>query len=163
MLRILRQTVFDRPTEIYIQNNTNQDFQLYNIELQSGMLTKQPPNIIKAGGDGVFNGDQTGLVGSSGFVTYKANIGELTVYITFYWSHPEGATSSIYYGYSSPFGTFYVTPKNNYDETETPSTQTEKIKNYIDNKYSSEDILVLNPTGHIQSVTYTVQYGLGHI
>ena len=92
MLRILRQTVFDRPTEIYIQNNTNQDFQLYNIELQSGMLTKQPPNIIKAGGDGVFNGDQTGLVGSSGFVTYKANIGELTVYITFYWSHPEGAT-----------------------------------------------------------------------
>ncbi|EDS77510.1 hypothetical protein [Clostridium massiliodielmoense] len=162
-MEFLRQTAFDRPTDIYIQNNTNEDFQLHNVDLQSGVITKQPPNIIKAGGNGLFNGDQTGLVGSSGFVTYKVKLRELMTYITFYWSHPEGATSSIYYGYSSPFGVFYVIPQNNYDATQKPSTQTQKIKNWIDNHYSNEDILVLNPTGHVQSVTYTVQYGLGHI
>ncbi|MBO3441908.1 hypothetical protein IRP62_05055 [Clostridium botulinum] len=160
-----RQTVFDRPIDIYIQNNTDKDFTLFKTELQSGMIysNAQPPKLIKAGGKGYFKGDQTGLVGSSGFVTYNTKLGNTTVYLTFYWSHPEGNTDSIYYGYSSPFGLFFVTPKDNYNLSHLPTNQKFKVKDWITNEYSEQNVLTLNPPEHIsQSVTYLIQYSLGH-
>lgn len=158
-----RQTAFDRPTDIYIQNNTNKDLELFNVDLQSGELESRPPQVIKAGEKGYFRSDQTGLVGPSGFVTYKALIGDIKIYMSIYWSHPEGATSSVYYGYSSPFGAFYITPMNNLDKNQKPTTTQVKIKDLITHEESMQNVLVLNPTGHYESITYIVQYGLGHL
>ncbi|KGM95037.1 hypothetical protein IRP63_04740 [Clostridium botulinum] len=160
MLEVSRQTAFDRPTDVYIQNNTDKQFNLFKTDLQSGVLMQNPPDVIKAGQTGYFRGDQTGLVGSSGFITYKTQIGSLTMYISFYWSHPEGATSSIYYGYSSPFGVFYMTPKNKLDSSQKARNQMQKVKDWTTDEYINENILTLNPTGHYQAVTYLVQYTL---
>ncbi|WP_050606902.1 hypothetical protein [Clostridium niameyense] len=157
-----RQTAFDRPIDMYINNNTDLQFELVKTDLQSGMLEIYPPNSIPPGGSVHFKGDQTGLVGSSGFVTYKSKFSNSTVYISFYWSHPEGATASIYYGYSSPYGLFYVTPKNNYDPNQKPTNQNAVLKNWITNENEYENVLTLNPPGISQSVTYTIQYSLGH-
>lgn len=157
-----RQTAFDRPTDIYIQNNTNEDFQLFKIDSQSGVLESRPPQLIRAGQSGYFRVDQTGLVGPSGIITYKVILYNIETYVSVYWSHPEGATSSEYYGYSSPFGAFYVIPSNNLDKNQKPKNQQVKVKDLITNEQNIENILVLNPTGHYQSITYTVQYGLAH-
>lgn len=163
--KVSRQTAFDRPIDMYIQNNTDKDFTLVQTELQSGMIypESKPPQSIKAGEKGYFKGDQTGLMGSSGFVTYNTKLQDTTVYLTLYWSHPEGNIDSIYYGYSSPFGVFFVTPKDNFDGSIKPTNQKFNVKDWVTNEYNERYMLTLNPPEHIsQSVTYTVQYSLGH-
>ncbi|KEI05443.1 hypothetical protein G8V03_01245 [Clostridium botulinum D/C] len=155
-----RQTAFDRPTDAYIQNNTDQAFRSVKVDLQSGEMEVPPPDIIKPGDNGYFRSDQTGLVGPSGFITYTVQLGSLTTYVSFYWSHPVGATSPVYYGYSSPFGVFFVTPKNKLDPSQKATIQVQKVKNFITNEYSNEKILTLNASGHYQSIEYFVQYSL---
>lgn len=162
MYNNLRQTAFDRPVDIYIQNNTDKDFQLFKTDLQSGILTIDPPSIIKAGTTARFKGDQSGLVGSSGYITYKFNYSNFDAYVSFYWSHPEGATASIYFGYSSPYGLLFITPKNNLDPNQRATQQHAHVKDWITNEVVDQKLLELNPTGKVQSITYLVQYSLSH-
>ncbi|AWZ48926.1 hypothetical protein [Hathewaya limosa] len=162
MFTTVRQTVFDRPIDMYLENRTGKDMKLFKTELQSGYLYNNPPELIKAGETGHFKGDQTGLVGSSGFATYTVQVENLTTYISIYWSHPEGNYDSIYYGYSSPFGVFFITPKDNLDPNKKPTNQVQNVKDWTNNEYSKQTILTLNPVQLVQSVTYVIQFGLGH-
>lgn len=159
----LRGTAFDRPAHMYIINKTDQPFKHYKTQMHSGKLDHNPPDIIKPGDKGYFQGMNSGLTGSSGLVTYEVDVPDLKSYVSFYWTHPEGSGASCYYGYSSPFGLFYVTPKNNYDESQQAEMKQQNIMDFTNNKYTNQQILTICPGGHSQSVNFTVQYSLGHM
>lgn len=161
MDEFLRQTVFDRPVDMYIQNNTDIDFKLFKTDIYTGVITTKPSNIIKGGTKGYLKADQSGLVGPSGLVTYSGKLNNINTYVSLYWNHPVGSGRSFYCGYSIPFGTYFVVPKNNLDPSQKPVYELHKIKDWTNNEESQKNELVIVPTGHYQSITYIVQYSLG--
>lgn len=157
-----RGTAFDRPAYMYIVNKTDQPFKLHEKKVYSGKLDHNPPDIIKPGETGDFKGMNSGLTGSSGLITYEVDIPDMKSYVSFYWTHPEGSGSSCYYGYSSPFGLFYVTLKNNHDSSQQAAMKQHSLYDFTNGKSTDQQVLTICPGGHAQSITYTVQYSLGH-
>lgn len=157
-----RGTVFDRPADMYVVNNTDVDFTLHKTQVYSGKLDAQPPQTIMPDHKGYFKGMNSGTTGSSGLITYMTKINDIVGFVSFFWTHPEGHSASFYYGYSSPIGLFYVTPRNNYDGSQEPTITNQNVYDFSQGKSVGYNAPTLYPGGHSNSVSFIVQYSLGH-
>jgi hypothetical protein len=118
-----------RNATIAIWNLTDGDFDLEGTHTEHGKFHRKPPEVIKKGDKESFGvGNRTGAkIGPKGTVTYKTTQRGETFKIIFFWDHPFGHTSSSYTCHSEPLG---------------------KIKAVLSPNH---------PTGHNQSVTWTVE------
>lgn len=104
--------LYDRPANIYIHNQSKQQFDLYTQHLDHGTFRKNPPTVIppKETANFLVSERDASFVGPEGYIAYIITTGGNYGYPTeFHFHHPYGHGQSSYWAVVDPHAPIKVT------------------------------------------------------